>query len=268
MPGRAAIIGRVAREHKERRKKILSKPPKKKVAKLLVPLSERCSIPCNCRACLMLIFAAIFVSSGVFMCNMAFQAKFHPTTEEPRGNQTSEADVDVVDPYKGLRPLTYIGPAFIGTGAFIIVICSVLSFETRDKHLRDSVECYKEQKQTMNREYTNKALLGAEGPTVNVLANLTEVITTGGVKCACLFDYSNKDGKKRKQCRHKHSPSGPTYEDKWLPVVAMAASINEKEPMKGYAPKADGGDNPIYQYRGYDPKKLNFQHENETDPKT
>ena len=183
MYARAAIIGRVTREHNERRSRILIPAPTTKptAAKLLsyVPMSKQC-IPCTKGPCGALLVAIILLSLGAVMCNFAFHAETYSTIKISSNNQT--ATIKDHSLYSGLKSLTYIGPTFMGIGAFLVIVCCVLLFDIREKRLKLAAKEQAEQQQSMSKEYTNKTIWSRQASSKKKgsrMAEVTDLIASG-----------------------------------------------------------------------------------------
>jgi len=149
MFARAALVGRVARERAEARRKVLltNQPAKEKAP--VAPLRQRCFIPCMRGPWVTVGFGIFLIITGAIMCNFAFHAHHYALSDSPHASNTTELNKPI---YNGLRSLTYIGPAFMGFGAFTIIIACVLLFDKRDKILKEYIKAQVQSQQDMSME--------------------------------------------------------------------------------------------------------------------
>lgn len=158
MFARAAIIGRVSRERAEARRNFLATKEEIKKQTPVAPFRRRCFIPLMKAPCLVLALAMCLITCGAVMCNFAFHAeKLSSTTHHDSYNTTKVVINDLQ--FKLLRSFTYIGPALMGFGIFIIIIACVVLLDKRDKILKDYILSMIATQQEISKELSYRATM-------------------------------------------------------------------------------------------------------------
>lgn len=290
MYARAAIIGRMTRERNARLSKVIIQPPARFTRKSTVirpvlppPMSTKCYLPSQRGPWFTLALALFLIAVGATMCNFAFHAKRYATVGTSTETNTTASVNEAL--YSGLNSLTYIGPTFMGVGAFLIIVCCVLLFEIKEKRMKELSKSNVEQQQSMSREYTNKAILTKNGADIkqkgSFLAHATEVIANG---CGEVMYQSPTN-----QCKMSNSMSSsisnvyqqfnsisticpatiPTIAldppicddfkgDRWMSLVRLSTIHDCNGPIREL--QRDGV-NPAYEYSDYDLKSVKTQPE-------
>lgn len=162
MLARAALIGRVTRE-REQARRASNLPPidrrkkKKQVELIDPPKLSGFFTHCSRGSLISLGAAMLLIAIGAIMCNFAFHARSYATRTVSVGNRTE--DIVNKSAYMGLRSMTYIGPTFMGVGAFLIIVFCVVLFDTREKTIKQAIQKQIQQQQDMSQEYAIKAVL-------------------------------------------------------------------------------------------------------------
>lgn len=159
MFARAAIIGRVARERAEARRNILLTRQEIKKKTPVAPLRRRCFLPLMKGPCTIVACGLVLILCGAVMCNFAFHAESLSSIEITFYNTTTER-VNTTQ-LQALKSLTYVGPAVMGMGVFIIIIACVVLLDKRDKILKDYINSMLEVQQEMSMELSYHAVVSA-----------------------------------------------------------------------------------------------------------
>ncbi len=100
-----------------------------------IPLKQKFYIPFMWSTCSGCLIGLLILAGGIAMCIAAFYAEHLATYEinSPHFENKTASMVKKMDKSKHfhIRNLTYIGPIFMGVGAFVMVIACVVVFETR-----------------------------------------------------------------------------------------------------------------------------------------
>lgn len=157
MFARAAVISRVTRERSARRASVFVHSPPPDEESSDTPLSQRLFLPRSKAPWLTLLLSLTLIAIGALMCNFAFHATRYATETQQTGNVTVSTLNESL--YNGLRSLTYIGPIFMGVGAFLIIVCCVVLLDTREKMLKQIAKERTQQQQDLSCELTYQTII-------------------------------------------------------------------------------------------------------------
>ena len=100
-------------------------------------LKQRMYLPFMWSTCVGTFLGFIVLCGGTAMCVVGYFAEYFATTETV-SNTSNGTDIVITKDSSmqfHIKNLTFVGPIFMGIGAFIIVVACVVVFETRDKVL-------------------------------------------------------------------------------------------------------------------------------------
>ena len=100
-------------------------------------LKQRMYLPFMWSTCLGTFLGFLVLCGGTAMCVVGYYAEYFATTETVSTTVNGTDTVIIKDSSMQfhIKNLTFVGPIFMGIGAFIIVVACVVVFETRDKLL-------------------------------------------------------------------------------------------------------------------------------------
>ena len=100
-------------------------------------MKQRLYLPFMWSTCLGTFLGFLVLCGGTAMCVVGYYAEYFATTETISTTVNGTDIVIIKDSSMQfhIKNLTFVGPIFMGIGAFIIVVACVVVFETRDKLL-------------------------------------------------------------------------------------------------------------------------------------
>lgn len=182
MTAGAAVVSQVYRERNARRSRYTLKPrPPPNDPDMAVQSVKPACLPCVKGPWLLMLLCIGFMVLGGYLCNLSFHAEYHSMQPTLVNNHT--VVVKDMAKFRGLKSLTYIGPTFIGVGAFTIIICCVVLFDLREKRMKTLLQIKLESQQGLSMEYTNRLILDKaserqEKARAVALVDITDQITS------------------------------------------------------------------------------------------